>query len=336
MAVEKTAVRANSFDLLRLAAALMVFWSHQFVMMGVPEIHSPVFNGWLGVNIFFAISGYLNVQSVVDNPSWWRFLVRRARRIYPALVGLSVFCIALGLAVSTVSPDIFWARVPTFVLKNSAILFGLEHSLPGVFEGNPYPSAMNGSLWTLPSEIKLYIYLAIIAVAVRYRPVLFLVVLAAFFVGLLIWFQVTTKSVETAYFSQFAVVFLAGALFALVERIHGIRAAVIVTMGLAAMVALTSPVVAMLPAIAFAAILVGKMQSPAWLRPPIDISYGVYLYAFPMQQLIASYGLPFATSLVISLFATLALAVASALLIEQPALRWRSRQTLVAKQAPPL
>lgn len=331
MAVEKTAVRRNSFDLLRLAAALMVFWSHQFALMGVPEIYSPVFNGWLGVHIFFAISGYLNVQSVLDNPSWWKFLVRRARRIYPALVGLSVFCIVLGLAVSTVSPDIFWARVPTFVLKNSTILFGLQYSLPGVFEGNPYPSAMNGSLWTLPSEIKLYIYLAIVAVAVRYRPILLLVALAAFFVGLLIWFQVTTKNVETAYFSQFAVVFLAGALFALIERIHGIPAALLVTMGLAAMAAITSPAVAMLPAIALAAILLGRMQSPAWLRPPIDISYGVYLYAFPVQQLIASYGLPFAASLLISLFATLALAATSALLIEQPALRWRSPRAPVAK-----
>ncbi len=336
MAVEKTAVRRNSFDLLRLAAALMVLWSHQFALMGVPAIHSPVFNGWLGVNIFFAISGYLNVQSVLDNPSWWKFLLRRARRIYPALVGLSVFCIVLGQAVSTVGPDIFWARVPTFILKNSTILFGLEYSLPGVFEGNPYPSAMNGSLWTLPSEIKLYIYLAIVAVAVRYRPILLLVALAAFFVGLLIWFQVTTKNVETAYFSQFAVVFLAGALFALIERIHGIPAALIVTMGLAAMAAITSPAVAMLPAIALAAILLGKMPSPAWLRPPIDISYGVYLYAFPVQQLIASYGLPFAASRLISLFATMALAVTSALLIEQPALRWRSPRAPVAKQPPSL
>lgn len=303
----------------------MVLWSHQFALMGFPELHSPVFNGWLGVHIFFAISGYLNVQSALNNPSWWRFLVRRARRIYPALAGLAIFCVAVGFTVTSASPDSFWSAVPTFVLKNSTILFGIDYSLPGVFETNPYPSVMNGSLWTLPSEIKLYIYLAIIAVAARYRPVLLLTFLTALFIGLLLWFHFTTKNVETAYFQQFTVVFLTGALFALIERIRGVGTAIMAALGIAAMVAITTNMVAWLPAIALAAILAGKIQSPIWLRPPIDISYGVYLYAFPVQQVIASYGLSLSISLAISLFGTMALATLSAIFIERPTLTYRTR-----------
>jgi peptidoglycan/LPS O-acetylase OafA/YrhL len=314
----KTTARTNSFDLLRLAAALMVLWSHQFAFSALPEPGIPASR--LGLDIFFAISGYLNIQSLLNSQSWAEFLGRRARRIYPALVAFSIFCVGLGLAVTTASTSTFWMEVPVFVAKNSTVLFGIEHYLPGVFEANPYPSAMNGSLWTLPSEIKLYIYLAIIAFAVRYKPAFLLAALAAFFLGFLIWFHVTTKNAETAYFQQFAILFLTGAMFAIIERSQGIRAAIVATIGLAAIAAVTTSTVSALPAIALAAVLVGKAPAPAWLRPPIDISYGVYLYAFPMQQLIASYGLSFAASLAISLCATTVLAVLSSLLIERPAL----------------
>src|SRR4029450_4960238 len=62
----------------------MVLWSHGFALIGVPE--TPIFGtypGGIGVDIFFAISGYLNTQSLLRGQSWWRFLIRRARRIYP-------------------------------------------------------------------------------------------------------------------------------------------------------------------------------------------------------------------------------------------------------------
>ena len=169
--------RFGSFDLLRLIAAFMVLWSHGFALIGVAE--TPIFGmypGGIGVDIFFAISGYLNTQSLLRGQSWWRFLIRRARRIFPALIGLTIFCVLIGAVLTNVGLA-FWVKVPDFVFRNSTILFGIRYTLPGVFEGNPYTSAMNGSLWTLPSEIKLYIYLAIIAVAVRYRPALLLAAL---------------------------------------------------------------------------------------------------------------------------------------------------------------
>jgi peptidoglycan/LPS O-acetylase OafA/YrhL len=312
--------RLGSFDLLRLTAAFMVLWSHGFALIGVPE--TPIFGRYpssIGVDIFFAISGYLNTQSLLRGQSWWRFLIRRARRIFPALIGLAIFCVLIGAVLTNVGLA-FWVKVPDFVFRNSTILFGIRYTLPGVFEGNPYTSAMNGSLWTLPSEIKLYIYLAIIAVAVRYRPALLLAALLAVFVGFLVWFHVTLKVVETAYFQKFAILFISGAVLALAERRWGLGAASVGLVSLAVVTSITTRPVAHLPAFALATILIGKINPPVWLRPPLDISYGIYLFAFPIQQLIASYGLSFRPSLALSLAVTTALAILSAVFIEQPAL----------------
>lgn len=312
--------RFGSFDLLRLIAAFMVLWSHGFALIGVAE--TPIFGmypGGMGVDIFFAISGYLNTQSLLRGQSWWRFLIRRARRIFPALVGLAIFCMLIG-AVLTTAGLAFWLKVPDFVFRNSTILFGIRYTLPGVFEGNPYGSYMNGSLWTLPSEIKLYIYLAIISVAVRYRPELLLAALLAFFVGFLVWFHVTSKVVETAYFQKFAILFISGAVLAIAERRWGLAGAAMGVVSLAVVTFVTTSAVALLPVFALATILIGKIGPPVWLRPPLDISYGIYLFAFPVQQLIASYGLSLWPSMALSLAVTTPLAILSAIFIEQPAL----------------
>jgi peptidoglycan/LPS O-acetylase OafA/YrhL len=82
----------------------------------------------------------------------------------------------------------------------------------------------------------------------------------------------------------------------------------------------TTSAVALLPVFALATILIGKIGPPVWLRPPLDISYGIYLFAFPVQQLIASYGLSLWPSMALSLAVTTPLAILSAIFIEQPAL----------------
>jgi hypothetical protein len=87
-----------------------------------------------------------------------------------------------------------------------------------------------------------------------------LAALAGFFVGFAIWFHVTTKVIQTAYFQQFAIVFLTGAMFALIERIRCAKTAIVSTIGIAAITAITTSAVAILPAIAVAAILTGKAQ----------------------------------------------------------------------------
>ena len=96
--------RAGNFDLMRLVAASLVFWSHQYSITGFKEPVVP----WVGslggfaVYVFFAISGYLNSQSVVRSRSSAQFLISRAFRVYPALIVCVVLCVVMGAFVSNV------------------------------------------------------------------------------------------------------------------------------------------------------------------------------------------------------------------------------------------
>jgi peptidoglycan/LPS O-acetylase OafA/YrhL len=85
---------ANGFDLFRLAAAVLVLWSHQHALMGLPEPTVAVLQGsigGLGLYIFFAVSGYLNTISASRHRSMLVFLFNRALRIYPALAVCTAF-----------------------------------------------------------------------------------------------------------------------------------------------------------------------------------------------------------------------------------------------------
>ena len=86
-----------------------------------------------------------------------------------------------------------------------------------------------------------------------------------------------------------------------------------------------------------AVIAIGSVRLPYWLRPPVDLSYAIYLYAFPVQQVSARLTGNFWAALALAATATFGLAFLSALLIERPAqrmgpdlLRWLQEQILAA------
>lgn len=146
----------NSLDLLRLVAAALVLYSHQYALLGLPE---PSFFGWTtfggaGVSIFFFLSGMLVWSSWALDPDLQRFFVRRSLRISPALwvvVSCSVFL--LGPVFSTLRGPDYFAAPETWRYLSTALLVG-RHTLPGVFSDHPFPLAVKGSLWTLPVELR--------------------------------------------------------------------------------------------------------------------------------------------------------------------------------------
>jgi peptidoglycan/LPS O-acetylase OafA/YrhL len=313
---------ADSFDLLRLIAALMVLWSHQFVLVGLVPPPVPFVGnyGHLGLCIFFAISGYLNMLSLLRTRSISYFAVSRILRIYPALMVCIVLCILMG-AVVTTDPAAFWGRKTLSFLKNVTLISSLRYELPGVFESNPLPRSVNGSLWTLPYEVRLYVLLALAMLLCAFRAAWCL--LAG--VVVLVVLSLLAPKISDVNWVNFGLLFLSGSVFAGVQVVMGLRLAMMaVSVGAVLMWILVSPNAGYVAA-ACLTIVVGLMPPPAWLRPRLDISYGVYIYAFPVQQLVAMRVTGFWIALILSLIATLALALASALLVEQPALRLKSR-----------
>ena len=330
--------RTANFDLIRLAAAFMVLWSHQFALTGLPApgVWWVGDHGALGVSIFFAISGYLNAQSLIRSQSALTFLTSRAFRIFPALVVCAAFCVVLGAIVT--SRDLAGYALPdsggllgrngpiSFFWRNSTLLFGLDYQLPGVFEGNAYPRAVNGSLWTLPHEVKLYLVLAVIGACVRFRSSPLAGLLLAGLVGLLVFGLVRPLGplLQGKHLANFAIIFSAGAGLAMVEQRLGVAVALAGFAGLAAAFALSgNSLVAVLLAVTVACVLLNQLPLPRWTAPKFDISYGVYLYAFPVQQLLSNWPAGFWLRLAAVVVIVSALGMISARFVEQPALRWR-------------
>ena len=91
-------------------------------------------------------------------------------RIYPALIVAVLFCIAVGAWFTSLSLMEYFSSGQThkYFLKNITLLGGVEYGLPGVFLDLPHKGSVNGSLWTLPYEVKMYAILAIILLFVSY------------------------------------------------------------------------------------------------------------------------------------------------------------------------
>ncbi len=153
---------SNSYGVLHLLGAIMVLYGHQYALMQFPV---PVLLGnqiqALGVKIIFVISGYLIAGSFLKDCNLGRFMVKRILRIFPALAVCILFTIfIIGPMMSASSILDYFRGAWEYFWKN---LFLCPHYiLPGVFIDNPYPIAVNGSLWTMPLEVSLYVLVALI------------------------------------------------------------------------------------------------------------------------------------------------------------------------------
>jgi peptidoglycan/LPS O-acetylase OafA/YrhL len=304
----------NSFDLLRLLAALAVIAFHADVLAGrTPWSIAEINLGFLGVGAFFVISGYLVTDSRLRSASLRVFLAKRLLRIEPALIAsLVVIAFIVGAFVTSMPLGEYLRNKDTFlyVAKNT-LLYPAAYGLPGVFEHNLAPGVVNGSLWTLRVEFTLYLALGLLGAAKLLKPW----AMAAIAVGLALAAFVLQAApgavspglVRTGLIgAQYAFLFFAGALLRLIDRPLPAW-----TLG-SALLLLTPAWILGLP------MLVVWLGSRRSIRLPADLSYGLYIYAFPVQQLLASHGL---LSFWMSLTATLPFAAASWFLVERPALR---------------
>ncbi|MBD3795917.1 MAG: acyltransferase [Epsilonproteobacteria bacterium] len=283
---------SNHFNFIRLFAAFLVFYGHMPTLVGNGAV-STVLNHELGVFIFFAISGYLISMSWDKDPSIKRFFIRRALRIFPALIIVTLVCVfILGPIMTTWElKEYFTSQYIVLYLKN--IFLYISYYLPGVFEHNPYPNAVNGSLWSLPVEFFMYIVVAVFGVIGNYKKYLAL--------GLFLFFvTVTILSVNTipdtlvfygVDFKQIprtGVFFWAGATMFHwnIKKYFSFESFVIAILFLMFTYQWDYVYsVISLFLIPFAVLSFGFSHSNILsLFNKFDYSYGFYIYAFPVQQ----------------------------------------------------
>ena len=173
--------RRNNFDAIRLLAASVVVLSHAYSLTGaqwepVSSLLHYGYGGTLAVQVFFVISGFLIARSVHDN-STGEYLAARMLRILPGLAFITLvetFLIAPAFfngALSTYFRNLAWPHL------GNILVFGEDPYIPGVFAKNPYPY-VNGSLWTLPIESLFYLALPILVALAAGRRWIYLVLFA--------------------------------------------------------------------------------------------------------------------------------------------------------------
>lgn len=336
------AARANNFDIVRLVAALSVVFSHSFLIAEGSEASEPFvwltgnqcILGLVGVFVFFVISGYLVTESFCRQRAPGRFALRRALRIYP---GLAVNVLVCGLLVGpflTALPlaDYFRAAgLRSFIGKALTLNPGALH-VPGVvFSENSVGSLVNGSLWTLRYEAMMYAMVLLLGVMrlLHLRVAVALVgvgVAAVYFenaltpfgdIGEWAWLVGFFASGMVIYFLRDRLVF--DWWFAL--------------LAFAALVLFTwAGALIMLFPLAGGYLVISLAQRyDRWLdysRFTGDLSYGVYIYGWPAEQLVMRLSGGHATWWQVFLGA-LAITLPAAWLswhgIEKWALRWGRR-----------
>ncbi len=321
----------------------MVLFFHCFALTGHQISELPVRTtigfmdlGLLGVTIFFAISGFLIAQSVTRSESMFVFAKARTLRILPALALSTLFCvIVIGPLATTLPQSAYWTDSNTWRHLFHTIALDPQLTLPGVFEHNPYPPAVNGSLWTIPIEVWCYAVLAGLTVIglCRHRWKFNIVAIATLIV-FANYEMVVRQQIPSG--GAWSTPYLVGAFFfgawCFLHR-EFLPASLVVAAGAAviAVSLLDSPLsrYALFGTVTYITLVIAyhPRLRVSWFLGFGDYSYGIYVFAFPVQQfLVSRFGI--AEPLILLMLAfptTLALAMLSWHFVERPALRSKRR-----------
>lgn len=335
--------RDNNFNLIRISAAAAVLVSHAFpIALGTGAIEplQPLIGrslGWVAVGVFFVISGFLIARSFDRKTRLIDWFVARVMRLFPALlVVVLLTAFVLGPLVTVLPEGSYFSDpwVATYVLRNLTLV-SLQYGLPGVFGELPYPEAINGSLWTLIHEVICYMGVLVLGLAgILRRPRWIAVALVAY----LALYAATTLPVMAEAVPEKAIALRNLSLpFAIGMTLYVWRDRVPlswgVCAGLGAAVALLhgTPVFgeAFVLWLSYTVFVVAYLPG-GWVRRYNtlgDYSYGLYIYAFPAQQLAVHLFGPMTPwqNMAIAFPTALFCAILSWRWIEKPALAARHR-----------
>jgi peptidoglycan/LPS O-acetylase OafA/YrhL len=332
--------RNNALNAFRLALAASVILWHSFPLTGhvvtSGAVRRLLFS--VGVDGFFAISGFLITASWLSHPRVREYLVARALRILPGLyvcLVVTAFVIApIGVAIQGGSAaKLLLSPGPIeYVLKNSAVIY-LHPDVGGTPRGVPVPGGWDGPLYTLIWELMCYLAIAGLGVvglaSRRWVPA---AVLGLAIAGAMLLPPITNPGEWTILqlAARFAIMFAAGSVLYHFRDVIPARwwlVAVSVVIVLAAGLLPDYRLVAAIP-LAYAVIASGALIHNERLRLRTDLSYGVYIYGMPAQQLLIICGLASLNPLlffVTAFIATLPLAALSWFLVEKRAMSLKHR-----------
>lgn len=276
----------------------MVFFAHCYALLGHPALSIDYGGvelglGGIAVCIFFAVSGFLVTQSWYNTGNTRYFIKKRVMRIYPGLaLNFIVTVFIIGALCTALDPASYYREVLTHIHTHFltwAVFYPIP--LPEVFAENPKQFSVNGSLWTLFYEVLCYTALVIGCACFRSKRTLPIMTLLYF---AFYWNKISFPQTDADWPWVFCAVFLCAASLAVYNAYIVYRGYVALTL-LALLVVFYSFGVYSMAAItlmlAYLTIYLGlRFVRLAKFGKYGDFSYGIYIYAFPVQQAFVSTG----------------------------------------------
>lgn len=290
----------NNLDIFRVVAAIMVIYGHAYALLPIEGQRDIVgkllvfdYSGSLAVKIFFFLSGLVVTNSLLEKKNVRQFLVSRFFRIWPALaVVLAVWAFILGPIVSNSSLREYFSNSAVYEYFLRGLLMDIRYDLPGVFQGNTFKS-VNGSLWSIPFEVYAYIVLIAMFLFGVFRSrhlsvVLFLVILIDPVIGNKLLFTWLPQNPEV---TLLAPCFAMGALSALFkEKVEIHLSGLVGVWVLYYLFQLSSyNFYFFYLAVFYSVVFLSSRKFLVRFKPAIDVSYGLYLWGWPVQQVMIKY-----------------------------------------------
>ena len=323
----------NCFDFIRYFFALSLFIVHYCTLCGIDQFW--MVSGGTRVKAFFTLSGFLVFYSLASKRDLRGYAEKRVRRIMPAYTAAIMLCLLTGILFGTLPTAEFLTSSQTwkYLAANLSFLNFLQPTLPGVFQHNPIP-AMNGALWSMKVEIIFYLTAPVVyTLMTRFNRHLVLAVVYLGCLGASLYadslYAATGQDrylhlrIQIGSFTYFyaGVAILLYFRYFLPYKRYIIPLAALLFLGRA-----WAEPFRWIEALSFAALLVGFAYSVRplnVLRRYDNISYGIYLYHFPVIQCFVQNGMAYnrpALTFALSLTITLILATLSWFLLEKPLL----------------
>ena len=328
----------NNLDIVRYYLSFAVLFAHFAELTGSTN-YFPT-SSYTAVGGFFMLSGFLVFYSYLRSRSIAQYLRRRAQRILPPYIAIVLLCAVCGVFITNLSVGNYFSSSQFWQYLGANLTFAnfLQPSLPGVFEGQVYES-VNGSLWTMKVEVLLYLSIPLVAwLMMRSSRAWTLVAIYALSYIYKVWmglmyadtgeliYRIMQRQVggQLLFFYSGVAILL---YFDYFQRYIRVLFPIALAVGIA------SKYVNWFDAIeplCIAIVIIGFAYNCrwfVWMRKYDNIAYDIYLFHYPIIQLVVYWGLPerniyLALAVVVGM--TLSLSLLSWYLIERPVMRRRA------------
>ena len=343
--------RKNNFDFLRFFLATAVIYHHSFdLLLGhikpggefetfqpdtLAQLNGHQFDlGWLSVNCFFIISGFLITSSWLHGKGLADYVKKRVLRIYPGYAAALLFSMFIIAPLSVASLSAYFHNNATYHYLY-ALALRKRTDLPGVFPNVPLAGLDNGSLWTILYEARCYALVAGLGVCALLR---FRGLVVGLFLGCCCLYVAKSYGLTIRFggdvdrMPRLTTYFLAGMAFYLYrDRLPYSKTWFALSLaGIVGSLLLHIPLIILpllLPYALFYIAFNTNLKLENFARHG-DYSYGTYLYAFPIQQLLIQYAGRWLNPYILFLLSwplTVMVAAASWYLIEKPFLKLKGK-----------